>query len=234
MKTKFNQPNNTRSKNNLIKHHIEPLTQTQKQVFQAFNKNNLILSGSAGTGKTFISTYLALQYIKEHYNFNKIIFIRPLVQTQNIGFLPGDIDEKSLPFIEPYKQIVDNICGKNTYENNPQTFQFLSTSFLRGLTLGNEKDKQAIIIVDEMQNCTFHELDTIITRVGDNSKIIFTGDYYQSDLKSKSDKNGILNFIKIVEHMKHFKHFQFSHNDIVRGSIVKEYIINKEKLNLKY
>jgi predicted ribonuclease YlaK len=105
---------------------------------------------------------------------------------------------------------------------------FLTTSFLRGITLDN-----AVIIVDECQNLTFHELDTIITRVGQDSKIIFCGDFFQTDLMKHSDKQGMVNFMKILDAMEQFDNIEFTIGDIVRSGFVKEYLINKIRLGVE-
>ena len=177
---------------------IEPLTPNQELVFDAYDKGqNLVLHGAAGTGKTFISLYLAIQQVLEPSSpYEKVYMVRSLVPTREIGFLPGDHEDKSNLYQIPYKNMVkfmfempDDNAFESLYANlrNQETISFWSTSFIRGTTLDN-----CIIIVDEFSNLNFHELDSIITRVGQNSRIIFSGDYAQSDLAKSNEKNGVL------------------------------------------
>lgn len=217
-----------RKSNDLLVKDIEPMNGRQKLVFDAFHKNHLVLNGSAGTGKTFIATYNALKYMRSHPEIEKIIFVRPLTQTHDIGFLPGGIsgtdNGKLEPFMDTYKSIINDLCGKGAWDALLGTkIEFLCTSFLRGVTLDN-----AIVILDEAQNATFHELDTVITRMGKNTKFVICGDYKQSDLVKSGDKNGILHFLKIVGNIKLFKTVTFTSEDIVRSGLVKDYIIQKE------
>ena len=184
---------------------IEPLTPNQELVFDAYDKGqNLVLHGAAGTGKTFISLYLAIQQVLETSSpYEKVYMVRSLVPTREIGFLPGDHEDKSNLYQIPYKNMVkfmfempDDNAFESLYANlrNQETISFWSTSFIRGTTLDN-----CIIIVDEFSNLNFHELDSIITRVGQNSRIIFSGDYAQSDLAKSNEKNGVLDFLKILQ-----------------------------------
>jgi len=207
---------------------ISPLTLIQKKVFQAFKKNNnLCLSGSAGTGKTFIAMYLALEEILSgESKAEKVIVVRSIVPTRDIGFLPGDRAEKEATYLYPYISICSELFA------DPQAWtklcarkqmEFLTTSFVRGITLRN-----SIVIVDEMQNLTFHELDSIITRLGENCRLIMCGDYYQSDLEKSRDKLGIIDFMKIIEQMKYFHCAEFGWQDIVRSGLVRDYIMTKE------
>ena len=116
---------------------------------------------------------------------------------------------------------------KDAYDALKQqnNIKFMSTSFIRGITINN-----AVVIVDECQNLNFHELDSIITRVGKNSKIIFCGDYTQTDLTRENDKRGILNFMKILKSINEFETIEFNIDDIVRSDFLKSYIIAKYKL----
>ena len=211
---------------------FDPLSDNQSQAFHAYHKgNNLILSGSAGTGKTFIAMYLAMREIMDKDSpYKKIVIIRSIVPTRDIGFLPGDEEEKKQAYMLPYIEICQELFNdKQAFEKLQDNGQidFLSTSFIRGTTLNN-----AVIILDEMQNCIFRELDTVITRVGNRARFIMCGDYYQSDFDKKTDKEGILNFLKIVDSMNSFRHIEFTWADIVRSDFVRDYIVTKESLKI--
>ena len=217
---------------------IKPLTPSQEKVFDAFNKQkNLYMYGAAGTGKTFIGMYLALQEIlDERSAYDKLYIVRSLVPTREIGFLPGDHEDKAELYQIPYQNMVrymfkmpDDASFSMLYANlkAQETISFWSTSFLRGTTLDN-----AIVLVDEMQNLNFHELDSIITRLGVNTKIIFAGDAAQTDLLKTNERNGIIDFMKIIQGMDEFEMVEFGIKDIVRSGLVKSYLINKLNLGL--
>ena len=212
---------------------IDPLTENQKKLFNSYNEGkHLVAYGCAGTGKTFITLYNALrEVLNERTPYEKVYLVRSLVATREIGFLPGDHEDKSSLYQIPYKNMVKYMFQMSSdadfemlYGNlkAQETIKFWSTSFLRGTTLDN-----AIIIVDEFQNLTFHELDSIITRVGENSKIMFCGDATQTDLIKTNDRNGIVDFMKILRAMPSFDIIEFGVDDIVRSGIVKEYIVAK-------
>ena len=213
---------------------IEPLTHNQQVFFDEWDKGQMIYaSGVAGTGKSFIALYKALKDVLNDYTpYEKIYIVRSLVATREIGFLPGDHEDKSSLYQIPYKNMVqsmfempDDASYEMLYDNlkAQETISFWSTSFIRGTTLDN-----AIVIIDECQNLNFHELDSIITRVGRNTRIIFSGDYYQSDLNKETDKNGILDFMNIMEVMNNFTTVEFGWADIVRSDFVRDYIMTKE------
>jgi|TARA_B100000073_G_scaffold207844_1_gene172408 predicted ribonuclease YlaK len=215
---------------------IEPLTPNQEQVFESYAAGkNLVLHGAAGTGKTFISLYLALQEVlAEDSPYQKVYMVRSLVPTREIGFLPGDHEDKSNLYQIPYKNMVkymfqmpDDNAFEMLYDNlrAQETISFWSTSFIRGVTMDD-----CVIIVDEFSNLNFHELDSIITRVGENCKIIFSGDYTQSDLVKNNEKNGVLDFMKIMQTMPSVDVVEFGIDDIVRSGFVKEYLISKINL----
>ena len=215
---------------------IEPLTDNQKRLFESYQNNKQVVSyGAAGTGKTFITLFNALKdVLNENSVYEKIYIVRSLVATREIGFLPGDYEDKSDIYQVPYKHMVKYMFQMPSdadfemlYGNlkAQDTIKFWSTSFLRGTTLDN-----AIVIVDEFQNLNFHELDSIMTRVGENSKICFCGDATQTDLQKTNEKNGIVDFIKILRTMPSFDLIEFGVNDIIRSGIVKEYIIAKMQL----
>ena len=212
---------------------VEPLTDNQKRLFESYKEGkHLIAYGCAGTGKTFITLYNALQdVLDERTPYEKIYLVRSLVATREIGFLPGDHDDKADIYQIPYKNMVKYMFQMPSdadfemlYGNlkAQESIKFWSTSFLRGTTLDN-----AIIIVDEFQNLNFHELDSIITRVGENSRICFCGDARQSDLTKMNEKNGILDFMRIIRSMPSFDVVEFDTEDIVRSGLVKEYIVAK-------
>lgn len=211
---------------------IDPLTQNQKLSFEAYHSGrNLMLHGIAGTGKSFISLYLALnQVLTEESNYKKVIIVRSVVPTRDMGFLPGNTKEKTKVYEAPYYAICSELFGRgDSYEYLKQKniIEFISTSFIRGVTLND-----CIIIVDEIANMTLHELDSVITRVGKNCRIIFSGDFRQSDFTFERDKNGLKDFIKIIQKMKSFTFIDFDENDIVRSAMVKDYIIQKDRLKI--
>jgi predicted ribonuclease YlaK len=215
---------------------IEPLTPAQEKVFEFWNNNqNLFMYGAAGTGKTFVALYLALkEVLKEETPYDKVYIVRSLVSTREIGFLPGDHEDKSSLYQIPYKNMVKymfEMPDDNSFEmlygnlKAQETISFWSTSFIRGTTL----DK-AIVIVDECQNLNFHELDSIITRVGEDTKIIFCGDVHQSDLVKTNERNGILNFMSILQLMEEFGMIEFGVDDIVRSGLIRSYLVSKMSL----
>lgn len=202
--------------------HIEPLN--HKQRFVLNSKRHLVLSGLAGTGKTFLASYLGYKSIFNTGEFNKLVYIRSAVPTRNLGFLPGTDKEKVEVYEAPYIDIATELFGRgDSYEilKRKSIVHFMSTSFIRGTTL-----KDAFIIVDECQNMTYHELDSIITRIGDNCKIMFCGDIKQADLY----KNGFQDFYTVLKNMDEFDFIDFTHEDIVRSQFVKSYIITKDEV----
>ena len=217
---------------------VKPITENQKTVFDTWKKNkNQFLFGSAGTGKTFVSLYLALQDVLDLKNpADKVILVRSLIPTREIGFLPGDEEDKAALYQVPYQNMVrfmfqmpNEQSFNNLYDRLKAqgSLYFLSTSFLRGLTFDN-----SIIIVDECQNLNFHELDTIITRVGQDSKIMFCGDATQTDLVKTNERNGIIDFMNILRSMPSMDIIEFGVEDIVRSGLCKEYLLAKMDLGL--
>ena len=217
---------------------IEPLTDNQKLLYNAYAEDkNLIAYGVAGTGKTFITLYKALREVLDPETpYEKIYIVRSLVSTREIGFLPGDHEDKSFLYQIPYKNMVKYMFEMPSeadfemlYGNlkTQDTIGFWSTSFIRGTTFD-----RAIIIVDEFQNLNFHELDSIITRVGENSKIMFCGDATQSDLVKTNERNGIISFMEILRNMSSVDIIEFGIEDIVRSGLVKEYILTKLEMSM--
>jgi phosphate starvation-inducible protein PhoH len=209
---------------------FEPITENQTKTYEAYKQNkHLLLHGIAGTGKTFLSLYLALEEVLDPSTvYEDVFLVRSVVSTRDIGFLPGDEQEKVSIYEAPYRSICRELFGiKDSYDALKQqgNVKFMSTSFIRGITINN-----AVVIVDECQNLNFHELDSIITRIGKNSKIIFCGDYTQTDLTRENDKRGILNFMKILKSLNEFETVEFLIDDIVRSDFLKSYIIAKYKL----
>ena len=213
---------------------VDPLNESQKKFFDFYNdesKQIIMAHGVAGTGKTYIAMYKALESVLNK-EFEKVLIIRSAVQSREIGHLPGDLEEKLEQYQLPYKHIAsalftkkaDNLVYPDPYDRlmSQGNLDFASTSFVRGLTFDN-----TIVIVDECQNLNWEELDTIITRVGDHSRIVFCGDYRQTDLRKGTEREGLFNFMEIVRHMNSYARVEFTVNDIVRSDLVKEYIIAK-------
>lgn len=204
---------------------IRPLTFGQQQLFESyFSGNNIIANGSAGTGKSFCASYLALtDILREGHVQDQIIIVRSAVQSREIGALPGEIDEKIAPYEVPYRDIFASLLKKHdAYENLKESgkLSFMCTSFVRGLTWDN-----AIVIVDEAQSMTFHEINSVITRLGDNSKLIICGDISQNDLiVKKSDQSGYIRMLRAMEKMKGVDTVTFTREDIVRSKFVREWI----------
>jgi len=217
---------------------IKPLTPSQETVFEYWNNNkNLFMYGAAGTGKTFVALYLALnEVLKNDSPYEKVYIVRSLVSTREIGFLPGDHEDKSYLYQIPYTNMVrymfempDDNSFEMLYGNlkAQETISFWSTSFIRGTTLD-----RSIVIVDECQNLNFHELDSIITRVGEDTRIIFCGDANQTDLVKTNERNGIHNFMNILRLMNEFGMVEFGVEDIVRSGLIRSYLLNKIALGL--
>lgn len=209
---------------------ISPLTDNQAKSFDAFyNNSNLLLHGLAGTGKTFMSMYLGLESVmKKLSTHNQVVIVRSVVPTRDIGFLPGDEYNKIKIYEAPYRGICGELFGRDdAYDvlKHHKIIDFITTSFIRGITINN-----AVIIVDECNNMNFHELDSIITRVGSNCQLVFCGDFRQADLPKQSERDGLKHFMKILERMSCFQHVEFSEDDILRSDLVKQYIVMKDKL----
>lgn len=202
--------------------HIEPMTDRQAKVLRS--KKHVVLSGFAGTGKTFLTSYLGLKDVfAGHYN--RLVYIRSAVPTRDIGFLPGTDKEKLEVYEAPYIDIASELLGRgDAYSilKAKGVIHFMSTSFIRGTTL-----RDAVIVVDETQNMTYQELDSIITRVGPNCRIMFCGDIRQTDLFSKT---GFRDFYTVLQGMNEFDFVDFLKEDIVRDELVKSYIIKKDEI----
>ena len=216
---------------------IKPVGDTQKKVFEAWGKDkNLFLTGSAGTGKTFILLHFALKAVLEKGTpYEKVVLVRSLLPSRDIGFLPGTLDEKTNLYQDPYRILIRYLFEMPTDQEFEKLYdrliaqgslEFYTTSFLRGQTFD-----RSIIVVDESSNMIFQELDTIMTRVGQHSRICFAGDMAQSDLrKTNGDRNGLYNFQAILDHMEEFETFNFGIGDIIRSGLVRSYLIAKTNI----
>ena len=226
-----NQNQNFEENNHFALRHINPLTVNQQRVWDAYNNDsNLMLHGYAGTGKTFLSMYLALKEVLTSDIYKRVVIIRSVVPSRDMGFLPGTEKQKAEVYEQPYQEICDNLFGRGDgwrILKLKRLVEFTTTSFLRGTTFND-----SIIIVDECNNMNFQEIDTVMTRIGNNSRIIFCGDYRQADLHKPHDKTGIKELMAVTRRMPSFEHVEFGIEDIVRSGVVKEYIIQKTEMGL--
>lgn len=211
---------------------FEPRTEKQAVCQDIWKQGqNLVMNGSAGTGKTFVALCLALTAVfDKETSYDEVIIVRSIVPTRDIGFLPGDEAEKKKAYAAPYIGILKEIVNEPDAWNNlvaAKKLRFESTSFIRGTTFNN-----AIVIVDEMQNLNFHELDSVITRIGSDCRFIMCGDYYQSDFTKAAEKRGLVDFMTIVDQLEKFETVEFKWQDIVRSGLVRDYIMTKEMLGI--
>ena len=211
---------------------FQPLTDNQKKFFEAYKRGDyfVALLGSPGVGKTFLAVYKALEEVLDKSNpIKQVVVVRSAVQVRDQGYVPGDLNEKMEMYEVPYKEICQTLFDRNDAWDRLKEqhyARFISTSAIRGISID-----EAIIIVDECQSMSWHELSSIITRVGHRSKIIFVGDLKQNDLiKNKNDVSGLANFLEVARHMNEFTQIIFTPEDIVRSSLVKSWIISCEKL----
>jgi phosphate starvation-inducible protein PhoH len=212
--------------------HIKPLTPNQEKFFTSYEQGYHIMAhGFAGTGKTFCALYLALnEVLTGDSPYDKIVIVRSVVPGRDAGFLPGTMKEKAAVYEEPYREICDNLFGRGDgYEilKMKGIIQFTTTSYLRGITFN-----KAIVILDESQNLTFQEADTVMTRMGNVSRIIVCGDFRQTDLLKKYEREGITQLMSITNHINTFSHIEFQKEDVVRSGLVKQYIIQKDAMGL--
>jgi phosphate starvation-inducible protein PhoH len=208
--------------------HIRPLTPTQETMFRAFFEGKHVCAhGPAGTGKTFIAIYLALNEMFHSQKIDKLILVRSAVPTRDMGYMPGTREEKEALYELPYAEMFTHFLGRtSSYQDmkDAGVVRFSTTSYVRGVTWEN-----AIVIVDEGQNMTFHEINSIITRLGENSRLIFVGDLPQTDLRRRHEQTGMDALIKIAERMPEIAVVHFTHHDIVRSAFVKSWIIASEE-----
>lgn len=231
-KHKETPPQGLGQKVSLFLRDISPKTDNQKLVFDAYRKDfNLMLYGTAGTGKTFVSMFLALKTVlSNHPEYKKVVIIRSMAPTKDSGFLPGSLAEKAKVYEAPYYSICAELFERDhAYETlkKRNLIEFTTTSYLRGLTL-----RDSIVILDEFQNLTLHEIHTVITRIGENCKLIISGDTKQTDLVKKYEVSGGHEAIKVVREMESFKQVEFGVDDIVRSGICREWILAREDLDI--
>ena len=210
---------------------FEPLTENQRKFFDAYTRGDyfIMLTGSAGTGKSFIACYKAIQEVFDKTSsFKRVVIVRSAVQSRDVGFTPGSLEEKLSLYEQPYMQIYHILFNRrDAYEQLKEAgkIEFVSTSFIRGMSFDD-----SIIIVDECQNLNWEELSTIMTRVGYRSKIIFCGDYRQTDLyRNNKDKSGLWKFHEVAKTMQSSTSIEFTTDDIVRSSLVKDFLIAVDK-----
>lgn len=208
---------------------VDPLTVNQERTFDMWDTGqNLLLVGTAGTGKSFLGTFFGMKSIIEDKQQTKLAIVRSVVPTRDMGFLPGSNKEKSKVYEAPYYSIFSELFGRGDaydYLKNKGVVEFMTTSFVRGITINN-----AIIMVDEIQNMTPGELHSVFTRIGKNCRVIFAGDIKQNDLNPRREESGFKDFFKVIDRMKDFGVVEFTRDDIVRSSLVKSYIIAREDL----
>jgi predicted ribonuclease YlaK len=213
---------------------FDALTENQQKFFDAYKRGDYFIGlfGSPGVGKTFLAMYRGLEEVLDRSNpFKQIVVVRSAVQVRDQGFVPGSLDEKMEIYETPYKEISETLFGRSDAWDRLKEqgyARFISTTAIRGISIDD-----AIILVDESQSMTFHELSSVISRVGHRSKIIFIGDLKQNDLiKSKNDVSGLKEFLNVARHMNEFSEITFTPDDIVRSSLVKSFIVACDKLGL--
>lgn len=204
---------------------VAPKTETQKQFFKEYKSNNVSAIGFAGTGKTFISTYLALKDVLHHHRYQKLVIVRSAVQTRNVGFLPGKAEDKAAAYEAPYVEIVEKLFNRDCYETlkSKGVIEFVLTSYLRGTTLDN-----CVILIDEAQNMDEHELKTVLTRVGQNAKVVLCGDTKQNDLRNTREVSGLKRILEIFGKMPSMSVVTFTRDDVVRSGFVREFLLAED------
>ncbi len=214
---------------NLEMRTVKPITSNQRKAFDSFwSGKNMMLHGCAGVGKTYIAIYLGLQAILTDKAYDRLLIVRSVVPTRDMGFLPGNQQEKMKVYEAPYYAICTELFGRgDAYEvlKSKDIVKFISTSFVRGINFEN-----CVVVVDEIQNLTFHEADSIITRTSKNCRLIYSGDIRQSDLNKGREKSGLRDFMEIIKRMKSFDMIEFDTSDICRSSLVKDYIMIRNQL----
>lgn len=215
---------------------IKAKTEPQVQFFDAYYQRQVPIIcqiGSAGTGKTAIALYAALSEVLDNSTYyDKIVIIRSAVQARDIGFLKGTEEEKNEAYEAPYVALCDELLKykTNNYTNlkEKNLIEFENTSFLRGQTFNN-----TIVIADEIQSMSYHELSTICTRLGYNSRLILCGDMKQNDLHKKGDVSGLPRFLRVLERMScvSAQQIEYRPEHIVRSGIVKEFLIAEDLIS---
>lgn len=218
-----------KEKLNFSLRNINPLTDNQRRTFNSYDDDkHLLLIGTAGTGKSFLSIYLGMQSIMQQRSHEKMVIVRSVVPTRDMGFLPGSNKEKSKVYEAPYYSIFSELFGRGDayeYLKGKNIVEFMTTSFVRGITIND-----CVIIVDEFQNMTAGELHSVFTRIGKNCRVIFAGDIKQTDLNGRREESGFRDFFKVIDKMRDFDVIEFSREDIVRSDLVRDYIIAREEL----
>lgn len=215
----------------LILTKVEPQTDNQDLVFDHYDKGrNLLLTGSAGSGKTFVSLYLALQDVARG-KYERVHVVRSIVSSRDPGFLPGSLKEKVRVYEAPYMSVCSDLYRHGGAYDNLKSrgiIEFTTTSFIRGTTFND-----CVLIVDEIQNMRFAELDTIITRVGRNCRIVLVGDFRQTDLLRADEKRGLGDFVRVIKRMGGFGIVEFTHDDILRSDVVRDYLVARDELGIE-
>ncbi len=210
---------------------LNALTKNQGVTISHYNNGDqLLLGGTAGTGKTYLALALALQDVMAGDTEQKsVTVIRSVVPTRDVGFLPGTEADKAAVYEAPYIAICTELFGRaDAYQilKTKGVLRFMSSSFVRGTTL-----LDTIVIVDEFQNMTSHELHSVFTRIGHGCRVVFCGDLRQNDLGSKrSETSGFSDFLRIIDDMDEFKIVTFTRDDVVRSKLVKSYILARDQL----
>lgn len=211
---------------------VQPRTDKQSDMFRAYNDGqNVAAVGSAGTGKTFLALVLAMNSVLDpHCPQNRVIIVRSVVPTREIGFLPGTAEEKVAVYEQPYKDILHELFGKSmTYDNMKEEglIEFTPTSFIRGLTWDD-----AVVVIDECQNLTEHEIHSVMTRLGEDTRVVFAGDFIQSDLDGRrGNESGFVKAMRVLSEIEEFTTVEFGVQDIVRSNLVKKWIMAYERIN---
>lgn len=198
---------------------VKPLNWIQSEYLEAIKNNDIIFGiGSAGTGKTFVAASYAAGELF-HRRINRIILTRPNVETgRGLGFLPGELDEKYAPYLDPFDQVFSRCLGKGFYEYalKSKDIEPKPLGFMRGATFDN-----CIVLVDEAQNATRTEMKMMLSRIGKNCKMIISGDTEQSDIPD----SGLSDAVKRLEHIDGVQVVRFIEDDIVRSRMCKQIIL---------
>lgn len=208
---------------------IQPKTEAQRLMIAGYLEGqNIVAYGSAGSGKSFIACYLALKDLQDKEK-RKIIIVRSAVPTRDQGFLPGSLEEKSAVYQIPYVNIINELCQNGAaweIMTKKGMIEFMTTSYIRGVTLDD-----AVIIIDEFQNTDPKELESVLTRVGENTQLILCGDTRQSDLERKKQESSFKWIMEVAKRMPDwFDMVRFMPCDIVRSGFVKKLIMVTEEL----
>lgn len=217
-------------RNHLQVNDFSPITKNQARVFDSYRTGkNIAMTGFAGCGKTYLAMGLALDdVLNGRGDQDKVVIVRSVVPVRDMGFLPGNIKEKTKVYEAPYVSICTELFGRgDAYDllKGKQLIEFTSTSFVRGLTMSD-----AIVIVDEIQNCTDRECDSLITRIGGNCRVLICGDIRQSDLMQHNEKCKMRDFVRIISKMPEFDVVDFTLDDVVRSQFVRSYLAKKYEL----